>query len=708
MLRDYQEKTCGETDEAVAAGYRGILVTTATGGGKSKMIAHRCLKAQRPMVIQAHRQELVYQLSMALAEDGIEHRILSPSNVSNFIVEKQWEIFGKSLINPKALHTVAGVDTVIARSDDLGNWAKQVEEVQTDEGHHALLTNKWGRSLTAFPNARNVAWTATAMRPDRKSLRRGEGLTGVYDKLIIGPSTRELLARGYLTPFKIFGPKPSIDTAGLLIGESGEYAPAELARRAHKSTIVGDMLEHYQKLAPGRVGIGFAVDVEQAKEFAARFQAAGIPCEWMSSRETDDRKRVRTMEALRSGAIKLIFNVDLLGEGVDVPRVEVVLDGRPTASLVRYLQVFGRLLRLFAGKTEGIYIDMVGNVMRHGKPDREHVWSLDVAAKRKQLPNDEEALAACPCCFKHREQWIKECPHCDNKPCGHCGEPMQRDLDVCPSCKQAVVRRAPASRPDQVDGDLTEYSDELLGRLAAEAANIIGPAPRGKVPAYVERNWNVRAVAQVALREAINWWCSTQSQRKGIDTPSIYRLFWHRFGIDTATAQMLSGTQAIELKEKLWEDINNICSHPKMGGVLPLVPVEDFKRRRSPNGEQKIHRACIQIKGHKMNLGFYETRDEADQVEENKRKELGLPLKRSKLPNGEQKQFRGVFRWAGKQVHVGWFHTKIEADDAVALKRNELKSKNDYKYADPNDNEYDKWVLGLKKPTKPYSYTSPD
>ena len=473
---------------------------------------------------------------MALARDGIEHRILAPDQVCNFIIEKQIETLGRNFVYSGSPHTVVSVDTLLARAESLGNWPKQVGLVQTDEGHHVLAENKWGRALNCFPKALRLAWTGTAMRPDRKSLRAGLG--GVYDHLIIGPSTADLLAWGYLTPFKIFGPPPSIDMAGALLGDSGDFSKSELSKRAKRSSIIGDMLTHYLALAPGKVGIGFCVDVEQAKETAAAFQAAGIPCAWMSSRETDDRTRVGNLEKLKRGELKLIFNVDLLGEGVDVPRVEVILDGRPTMSLVRYLQVFGRLLRLFPGKLFGIYIDMVGNVMRHGLPTKLHQWTLDVLPKRSTLENDEDALTNCLTCFQHYSVFLKRCPHCGHRPV------------------PAVGRGA--SRPEQVHGDLTEYSEELLQRLQDEAARITGAAPRGKVPAYVERNWNTRAVAAGSLTDAINWWMSMQVQRGGLEAGEAYRLFWHRFKVDVATAQTSSASAAIELTETIWKDINRL------------------------------------------------------------------------------------------------------------------------------------------------------
>lgn len=483
---------------------------------------------------------------MALARDGIDHRILAPDAVSNFIIEKQVKKFNRRFIHPHAPHTVASVDTLLARADSLdAKWLREIDLAQTDEGHHCLADNKWGRALNMFPNAQQLAWTGTPMRPDRRSLRRGfdtEGkpLGGVYDVLVTGPSTGDLLGQRFLTPYRIFGPPPSIDMTGASVGASGDWSREEVRKRAHKSRVVGDLVDHYLKLAPGRIGIAFLVDVDQAKETAERFRAAGVRATWMSSRETDDRTRVRNLEALEAGELQIICNVDLLGEGVDVPRVEVILDGRPTASLVRYLQAFGRLLRLFEGKEYGIYIDAVGNVIRHGLPDAPRDWSLDVPERRARQENDEEALKMCVKCFEPMKRFMPKCPHCGHRPA-----PMPGG----------------ARRPEEVDGDLTEYSPALLAQLMEEAARVRGAAPRGGVLSYVERNWNERAVAHSGLDAAMAAWSGVQREWHGRDLSESYRLFWHRFGIDVATAGTLSKPQAIILSEKIWEDINK-GKHP--------------------------------------------------------------------------------------------------------------------------------------------------
>jgi len=468
---------------------------------------------------------------MALGRDGVYHHLIAPEKVMRYIIERQWKNLGHNFINHQADCKLISVDTLLARQDTLKNWPDQVKLAQIDEGHHCLADNKWGRALNLFKNAVRIGWTATPIRSDRRSLHAAEG--GVYDAMVLGPTPRELLASGYLSPYRVFGPPPSIVTRDVGVTATGDFSPAGLREAAHKSTICGDMVSHYLRLIPGDISIAFLVDVEQAKETAARFTAEGVPAVWMSSKETDDRTRVGNLEALARGDIKVICNVDLLGEGVDVPRVEAVLDGRPTKSLGRYMQVFGRLLRTFPGKVRGTYLDLVGNVVEHGLPDADREWSLEGKKPQVRTEHDEFALKACVSCFEVFPRFKPACPHCGHRP-----TPAGRD------------------RPEQVDGDLTEYSPELVARLRGEADRIMRAAPpSGAVPAKVIENWNARAVTQGGLREALAAWGGVQA-RLGRDEAESYRLFWHRFGVDVMTARTLGAPEARELMDKLWCNIN--------------------------------------------------------------------------------------------------------------------------------------------------------
>jgi len=236
--------------------------------------------------------------------------------------------------------------------------------------------------------------------------------------------------------------------------------------------------------------------------------------------------------------------VDLFGEGFDLPAIEVCSMARPTASYGLYVQQFGRALRIMEGKTEAVIIDHASNVIRHGLPDRDRIWSLEDRGRRPRTVRleDEIPLRYCPACTQPYERILKECPYC-----GHYPEPATR------------------SAPEHVDGDLFELSPEVLMQLRGEINRIDEPAEMVRdrmqyagapIPAWrgAMKQHTARQEVQEALRESIAWWAGIQRSRGSSDSRS-YRLFYHLFGIDVLTAQTLGRPEALELANRINQHI---------------------------------------------------------------------------------------------------------------------------------------------------------
>lgn len=397
--------------------------------------------------------------------------------------------------------------------------------------HHVLSDNKWGKAVTMFPNAYGVGFTATPVRADKRSLARVQ--KGVFDAMVTGPTMRELITMGNLCDYRIFAPPASIDRGAITISANGEFSEQSMRKVVHESKIVGDIVASYLRFARGKRGITFVVDVEQATEVAAAYRADGVRAECVSAK-TPDAVRESLMRKFEQGALDQLVNVDLFGEGLDVPAVEVVSMGRPTESYGLFVQQFGRALRTLAGKSAGIIIDHVGNVVRHGLPDAPRNWTLIADQRGKRSARDPDAIpvTTCPECFKAYESLGAACPYCGFKP-----EPAGR------------------SRPEQVDGDLIELDPSVLAQMRGEVARVDGQPiiPFGAsdiVAAAVRKRWAERQDAQDSLRLRIAEWAGVLHGR-GAPDAEIYRRFYHRFGVDIMTAQTLNARDALELKERI-------------------------------------------------------------------------------------------------------------------------------------------------------------
>jgi DNA repair protein RadD len=566
-LRDFQVIGKAEIYAGWANGARNLMPVFPTGSGKTVIIGS--ILQEQPFgpcqAAIAHRQELVSQIALALNRENVAHGIIAPDAVVKQIVTLEQETHGRSLFNPRANTRVAGVDSL--GSLDLSDpWVASVGLVVQDEGHHVLRANKWGRAMDLFPNARGLFPTAHAIRGDGKGL--GRHADGLVDQLIVGPSCRQLINRGFLTDYRLIAPPDDTDLSDVGVTDSGDFSPSKLREAIHKNKhIVGDVVQHYLRFAPGKLGVTFAVDIEAATEIVRAYQAAGVAAEVITA-DTPLVVRGQLMRQFRARQIMQLVSVDVLGEGVDVPAIEVVSMARHTMSFQLYAQQFGRSLRVSgvngfvneiwdmltdderkreiasSPKPKAIIIDHVNNYQRHGLPDVERTYTLDkVNRKKKKKAVDEIPLRAClnPSCFMTYEAALVCCPHCGFVP--------------------VPVRRG---SPEMVEGDLIELDPEVLAELRREIARVDNPPrfPAGldwKAHAHIQTTHEDRQEAQRTLRHTMAVWMGWQAHQ-GRDTREAQKRFYYHFGKDVATAQTMNVADANELLTRITFDLqrNNV------------------------------------------------------------------------------------------------------------------------------------------------------
>lgn len=535
-----------------------VMPVMATGAGKTVLMGDVAREYPGYGCATAHRTELVGQISVAFAKEGVRHDILAPKGVVRAIVNAHMEECGRSFYDPRARWKVVSVDTLLRREID-PDWLRQVGLVFQDEGHHVLRGNKWGRAFAMFPNARGYFPTATPERADGKGL--GSHADGVVDTMVEGPPLRWLIDNGYLTDYRLILPQTAdLDMHGVDISPvTGDYNTDQMRKRVKSSVkIIGDVVKTYIDHARGLRGITFAVDVEHATQIAAAFNAAGVPAQVVHA-ETPEAERRNYLRQLKSGELLQLVNVDLFGEGVDVPAVQVVSMARPTASYGLFSQQFGRMLRLMlppvlmaawdsytvaqrlafiaqSEKPRALLIDHVANVITHdGPPDwRTMPWSLDARARRTRA-TDGIPLRSClnPLCL----------------------QPYERIYPACPYCGQLAPVPSEPTRPEHVDGDMVLYTPEMLQALFAAKNKIdYSPAiPYGAAPEVAGRLQRIHREAQAsqaALRSAMGLVLPPT-----VDERVAMRKFFHTFGVDTLTAQGLRSADADELRQRIIQKV---------------------------------------------------------------------------------------------------------------------------------------------------------
>lgn len=568
MLRGYQEEMIDRVEAAWAAAQPNVIGVLPTGAGKTVTMAEIARRHQNEAgVAIAHRSVLVGQISMALARAGLPHDIIASKSVVRTIVAEHMEELGRNYYAPGARWKVASVDTLPGRAASLGSWVRQVTIGFTDECHHLLATNKWGRECLRFDNPA-IRWflpTATPERGDRKGL--GRQADGIADVIVEGPSMRWHIDNGYLTDYLIRAPMPAdLDLSDVQVSASGEYNQKQLRRAVHRSAkIIGNVVDTYRQFTPGKLGIVFAVDIEHAKALTAEFVAKGVAAELITAEHSEEERRV-ILRRYRNRETLVLVNVDLFGEGFDLPAIEVVMFARPTASYALYAQQFGRGLRLMidkafmamweqytpeqrkaiiaqSGKPVAHIHDHVGNVLHFfGPPDKPRQWTLERLSARRSGPSDAIPLRVC----------VNEL----------CMQPYERFYPRCPYCGMEPPVPAGVALPEEVDGDLTLYTPEMLRALfgVESAADALAKQPSsfcaippGVGPAVVhalQKRHNQKLQQQAKLRELMPLVMPpTLGDREAM------RRFYLRYGVDVVQAKLLGAAETEDLNKRLLDSI---------------------------------------------------------------------------------------------------------------------------------------------------------
>jgi superfamily II DNA or RNA helicase len=252
---------------------------------------------------------------------------------------------------------VCSIQTLVAREA-----APPADLIVWDEAHHCAAETY--REIAAqYPDAWHLGLTATPERADEAGLR------DAFDELVIGATVRELQEQGYLAECDVFAPKV-----------------------VRKDALAMDPLEAWKTYAEGRPTVVFHRNISDSIGFTA--ELGGI-CAHIDG-STPTAQRDETLARFARGELQVLSNVFVLTEGWDAPRVKVCMIARGVGSVGMYLQMVGRVLRRH-GDERAMLIDLTGAAREHGLPDEDRSFTLDGIGEIKK-GNGRETISACVTC----------------------------------------------------------------------------------------------------------------------------------------------------------------------------------------------------------------------------------------------------------------------------------------------------------------------
>lgn len=456
-LRAYQADVIAEVEFAIANGKRRILLVAPTGSGKTIIageIIERFAQRYRPVLVVAHRLEIITQTSAKLYARSISHGII------------------KAGFEPRPMERVqvASVQTLWVRA--MRSEAMRLPPADllvVDECHHATAQT-WRKIIAAYPDATLIGLTATPCRGD------GRGLGGIFDTMIECPQVAELIAQGYLVGSRFYAPvTPNL--RGVRV-RAGDYVEHELADRMDDPKLVGDIVTHWHKFGERRRSVAFAVNVAHSLHLRNEFLKSGVRAEHLDG-ETPKDERDAILARLASGETELVCNCMVLTEGWNMPEVGCAILARPTRKMGLYRQMIGRVLRPAAGKADAVILDHSGAVFAHGRPEDSVEWTLD-PEKRASSPAHTARLT-------HQAGKLLECSQCSalrlaGQPCPHCGFlPQRPPRDVFVADGELGLVTGGRARGNTYDPETRERWHAMLIHIQNE---------RGYSPKWAKANYH--------------------------------------------------------------------------------------------------------------------------------------------------------------------------------------------------------------------------
>jgi len=362
-----QAEALGALERTRQLGNRSGLVVLATGLGKTFLSAFDSREFERVLFV-AHREEILTQALETF-------RRVRPKATLGLLsgAKKQ----------PNAELLFASVQT-LSQAETLESFAPdRFDYIVIDEFHHAAAQT-YRRVMDHFEPQFMLGLTATPERLDGANL-----LALCEGNEVYRADIPRGIAERQLAPFRYFGIG---DTAQYERIPWRRYTDETLTELVATQARAEHALNALRTHTEGRVrALGFCVTKRHAEFMAKAFSEQGVDCEAVYAGST--AKRVPTLEKLASGALEIVFCVDMFNEGVDVPTIDTVFMLRPTQSSIIWLQQLGRGLRYVEGKTLTV-LDYIGN---HGvflrRPETLFA-ALNISVQGKHEPWEPAAYRA--------------------------------------------------------------------------------------------------------------------------------------------------------------------------------------------------------------------------------------------------------------------------------------------------------------------------
>ncbi len=328
--------------------------------------------------LQRYRN-LGQEKAMVIAATGSGKTFLSAFDARNFAAKKLLFLVHKDTILTQAMKTFSSVfkssrtyglytgsrqeldaDFLFASNQMLSRHLSlfdpsQFDYIVIDEVHHAAAST-YKSIIDYFKPRFLLGLTATPDRMDGQDVYDMFGNNVPFDLRL-----REALENHLVVPFHYYGIKDSMISYGEEATQEGMRLLIQKISSTLHCSFIRQQIEAHRPSGKLRC-VGFCKSVEHARLLALNMRGEGYHTAYLTGASSLG-ERVKIFEKLEDedDPLELVFAVDILNEGIDVPSINMVLFLRPTDSSTIFIQQLGRGLRKYKDKKHLIVLDFIAN-----------------------------------------------------------------------------------------------------------------------------------------------------------------------------------------------------------------------------------------------------------------------------------------------------------------------------------------------------------
>lgn len=426
--RYYQRIAIDRVVQAVLAGRRRLLVTMATGTGKTAVAFQICWKlwnAGWSVDGTRQRPRILYLADRNILVDDPKDKTFAPFGDARMKIE------GGEVVKSREIYfsTYQAIAEDESRPGLYRAYAPDFFDlVIVDEAHRgsARDESRWREILEYFSPAVQLGMTATPLRDVNRNTYEYFGAP------LYTYSLRQGIDDGFLAPYRVHRIVTSYDAAGWRPSQGeldryGQVIPDQeyqtqdferlVALKVRTEAIAANLSEYLASTDPYAKTIVFCVDQEHAAEMRAALtrlnpdrmaEHSDYVCRVTSDEGDVGRAHLGRFQEVDSVSPVVLTTSQLLTTGVDAPTTKNIVLARVVNSMVEFKQIIGRGTRVRDdyGKLYFTILDYTGSATRlFADPEFD---GDPVAVEEVQIADDGSEIAGSRVVVDEGESGVRE------------------------------------------------------------------------------------------------------------------------------------------------------------------------------------------------------------------------------------------------------------------------------------------------------------